>query len=96
MALSEALEHLLQETNKVAPLDEGHLIRSGDISKQVTNTKVIGHVFYDVPYAVRMHEHPEYSFQNGRKGKYLSKTLTRLRPTLLEFFKSRIEASLRR
>jgi len=28
-------------------------------------------VSYDTPYAARLHEHPEYNFQNGRQGKYL-------------------------
>lgn len=28
-------------------------------------------VGYHTPYAARLHEHPEYNFRKGRKGKYL-------------------------
>lgn len=34
-----------------------------------------GVVSYDTPYAVRLHEHPEYNFQGGREGKWLEKTV---------------------
>jgi hypothetical protein len=32
-------------------------------------------VGYHTPYAARLHEHPEYKFQKGRKAKYLQDPL---------------------
>jgi hypothetical protein len=84
--VKEATEYILGETNNVAPLDEGHLIRSGDTDIEVIGNHVNGSVFYDTPYARRLHEHPEYNFQNGRKGKYLEGTLKANKEKLLAFF----------
>jgi hypothetical protein len=34
-------------------------------------------VSYDTPYAVRLHEHPEYNFQGKGEGKWLEKAVQR-------------------
>lgn len=71
-AIKSASEALLTEANKTAPKDEGTLIQSGKTDYEgATQT---GYVSYDTPYAVRLHEHPEYNFQNGRRGKWLELT----------------------
>lgn len=49
------------------PHDEGTLQNSGTV-EEVNGDVVIG---YHTKYAARLHEHPEYRFQKGRKGKYL-------------------------
>lgn len=49
------------------PHDKGTLQNSGNV-EPVGEDVVIG---YHTPYAARLHEHPEYHFQKGRKGKYL-------------------------
>ncbi len=49
------------------PHDEGTLQNSG-VVEEVAGDVVIS---YHAPYAARLHEHPEYTFQKGRKGKYL-------------------------
>jgi len=72
--LEDACEYVLQESNKIAPFDMGGLTLSGNTDIEM-GSKPKGSVYYDTPYAVRLHEHPEYSFQNGREGKYLAKTL---------------------
>lgn len=36
-----------------------------------------GFISHNTPYAHRLHEHPEYKFQKGRKGKYLTDPLER-------------------
>jgi len=74
-ALSDALEFVLQESNRKVPLDEGTLLRSGNVDIEDTRSKMTGSVFYDTPYAAKLHEHPEYNFQNHREGKYLEKTI---------------------
>lgn len=50
------------------PHDKGILQASGHV-EPVSDSEVI--VGYNTVYAARLHEHPEYRFQKGRKGKYL-------------------------
>ena len=83
-AVSDAIkigsEALLTEANKTAPKDEGILIQSGKTSYD--NESNTGYVSYDTPYAIRVHEHPEWNFQNGRRGKWLELTLNEQRNML--------------
>lgn len=53
------------------PHDEGALQASGSYDVTEEKGEPVGAVGYSTKYAVRLHEHPEYSFQKGRKGKYL-------------------------
>lgn len=72
-AMTDALEFLKDEANKIVPHDEGILQASGDYSIDSDGAK--GTVYYDTPYAIRLHEHPEYNFQKGRRGKWLEITM---------------------
>ena len=69
--LFEASEHILEEANKMVPHDEGALEASGETS--VDRNRLVASVSYDKPYAARLHEHPEYDFQESpqRRGKWL-------------------------
>lgn len=42
-------------------------------------------VSYDTPYAARLHEHPEYTFGQGREGEWLKRTLQRRGKALRDF-----------
>jgi hypothetical protein len=55
------------------PHDEGTLQNSGTV-EEVRGEVVVG---YHTKYAARLHEHPEYRFQKGRKGKYLEDPIIR-------------------
>lgn len=55
------------ESLKQVPLDKGTLEHTLAVDAEGD----IAAISYDTPYAVKMHEHPEYHFQRGRKGKYL-------------------------
>jgi len=61
-------DETLRLSSEEVPHDVGTLQLSG-------NTKRMGQAHYRVgystKYAARLHEHPEYNFQKGRKGKYL-------------------------
>lgn len=85
--MQDAVEHLLEESNKIVPFDESDLMKSGDVDVKVNAKTLVGYVYYDTPYAVRMHEHPEYNFQNGREGKYLQKTLVNQKSAVMQFMK---------
>lgn len=65
-----AAERLLALSNEEAPLEIGTLIGSSTVIP-ATSPEEGAAVVYDTPYAARLHEHPEFNFQNGRKGKYL-------------------------
>jgi len=68
-ALQSGGELLLQKANVDVPFDEGTLEGSGDVTKDVDQR--IAAVSYSTPYAAYLHEHPEFNFQHGRKGKWL-------------------------
>ena len=79
-ALRMSAEFLLTETIKTTPKDEGLLIQSGKVSHDDSRVEAV--VSFDTPYAIRLHEHPEYNFQNGRRGKYLERTLNEQRQNI--------------
>lgn len=55
------------------PHDKGTLQNSGTV-EEIGDDVVVG---YHTPYAARLHEHPEYRFKKGRKGKYLEDPIKR-------------------
>lgn len=80
--LHDGAEFLLEEANRTVPIEEGILQGSG-------STDVAGDeasIFYDTPYAVRLHENPQYHFQHGRRGKWLALTLGEQKERVQRFF----------
>ena len=67
--LQLAAEHILAESNKLVPLDEGTLQRSGEVS--VDAEGMAASVSYNSPYAVRQHEEMTWRHAPGRQAKYL-------------------------
>lgn len=67
---TKAAERLLALSAEQVPLDIGTLQGSGAVVP-ATDPERGAQVVYDTPYAARLHEHPEYDFQGGRKGKYV-------------------------
>lgn len=70
-ALGEMGDELLRLSSFEVPLDTGHLQDTGNVKKEQS----VATVGYNTPYAARLHEHPGYRFQKGRKGKYLEDPL---------------------
>ncbi len=91
-ALRLGAEFLLTETIKTTPKDEGTLIQSGKVSHDETKLEAI--VSFDTPYAIRLHEHPEYNFQNGRRGKYLERTINEQSQTLANLIAQIMQKSM--
>lgn len=89
-AILDACEFVLQETNKIVPLDESPLMQSGDVDCIESPIGFEASVFYDTPYAIYVHEHPEFNFQNNREGKYLEKTVNRVNPRIEAYLARRI------
>ena len=57
---------ILRLGEREVPHDKGMLQTSGSFDPQ-GDLVVVG---YNKEYAARLHEHPEYRFQKGRKGKF--------------------------
>jgi hypothetical protein len=91
-ALQVTAEALLTESNKTTPKDEGILVQSGKVSYD--SLSKTGYVSYDTPYAIRLHEHPEYNFQNGRRGKWLELTMLEQKNMLMGIMSLRIRERL--
>lgn len=66
-------EHVLGESDKVVPIEEGTLSRSGAASAETQGRTAVGAVSYATPYAVRQHEELDYRHDAGRTAKYLER-----------------------
>jgi hypothetical protein len=71
--LAIAAEYVLGESNKVIPIEEYTLGRSGTVSRDPALNRVA--VYYDTPYAVRQHEDMTLRHDPGRTAKYLENAL---------------------
>jgi hypothetical protein len=80
--LFAAAEAILTKANDDVPHDQGHLMRSGHVSTNEASLEAA--VSYNTPYAARLHEHPEYNFQDGRKGKWLEDVVQKDGPGLMQ------------
>jgi hypothetical protein len=67
VGLIKAGHILLWGANDDCPFKTGYLRSTGKVT--IGTDEVI--VSYDTPYAIRLHEHPEFRFNNGKKGKWL-------------------------
>lgn len=66
-AAEDIADEVMRLSGFEVPHDTGMLQASGHV--EVKKDEVIAG--YNKVYAARLHEHPEYHFQKGRKGKYL-------------------------
>ena len=77
-ALNDSAHHLLAESIKEVPHDIGTLQGTGNVDPAPQRGGALeAKVGYNTEYAARLHEHPEYKYQKGRKGKYLEDPLKR-------------------
>lgn len=66
-SLDMVADFILKQSQDQVPHDKGTLQDSG--TKEPDGEDIL--VGYNTEYAAHLHEHPEYNFQAGRKGKYL-------------------------
>ena len=66
--INDVASEVLRLSSFEVPHDTGMLQSSGSIEQSTDEQVIVG---YNKVYAARLHEHPEYRFQKGRKGKYL-------------------------
>lgn len=67
-SINEVANEILRLSNFEVPHNVGALQTSGSVQPDTDKSVIVG---YNKVYAARLHEHPEYRFQKGRKGKYL-------------------------
>lgn len=84
-------DELLRLAEREVPHDEGTLANTGTSDEQGGDHIV----FFNTPYAARLHEHPEYNFQKGRKGKYLEDPIKRNQAPFRTIMKQEFEANLK-
>lgn len=70
-----------EESMDEAPHDVGILMLSERTEKP---EQFVRSFSYNTPYAARLHEHPEYKFQKGKKGKFLEDPLKRISAKVLD------------
>jgi hypothetical protein len=78
--LNAISEEILRLSSFEVPHDKGDLQRSGTVEPttiRATTPKRGFMVGYNMEYAAHLHEHPEYNFQKGRKGKFLEDPIKR-------------------
>lgn len=85
-------EHLLGESRKEVPLEEGVLERSGVAT--VDAASLTAAVSYDTPYAVPQHEELDWRHDEGRKAKYLEDPAAREAPVIGEIVAAAIRRKL--
>lgn len=86
--LFEAAEHILEESNRVVPLEEGPLSQSGFAETDRDN--LVAHVGYDTLYAVPQHERLDYRHAPGREAKFLENTINRESATIRDHIAKKI------
>lgn len=85
-ALNDVANEILRLSSFEVPLDTGNLMGSGSVQEQGEEF-IVG---YNTVYAARLHENPQYNFQNGRKGKYLENPIKVNADILLRFYNEAI------
>ncbi|PIY32073.1 MAG: hypothetical protein COZ07_06965 [Candidatus Infernicultor aquiphilus] len=93
--VNDLTNKLLADSQKQVPHDIGTLAGSGHTVPASNKGGMIeGKVGYNTPYAARLHEHPEYKFQKGRKGKYLIDPLKNLVSTGKKYLEGILRSAL--
>jgi len=91
--LRAAAEYLLAESQRLVPIEEATLERSGVAS--VDESKGKAAVSYDTVYAVRQHEELTWRHDPGRQAKYLEQPFESERPTMLALIAAAERRALR-
>ncbi len=91
-ALQMIAEEVMRLSQREVPHDVGTLQNSGTVKTVGPLDKIVG---YHTRYAARLHEHPEFHFQKGRKGKYLEDPIKNNKSALLRFFGETVKDGMR-
>lgn len=87
-------EYVLGESQKVVPIEEGTLQRSGRVDVDTGGTVVDAAISYSGPYACRQHEELTWRHDAGRTAKYLERPLSAAGPTVAKIVQQTIRQAL--
>ncbi|TFV91406.1 hypothetical protein [Blastococcus sp. CT_GayMR16] len=87
-ALQDIVEDDLGDSQNLAPIEEGTLIRSG--FTEVDRKTLQGQVAFDTPYAIRQHEDPTLQHDAGRKDHFLEDTVEQNRARHIEYLQQKV------
>lgn len=91
--INEIADEILRLSRFEVPHDKGMLQASGNV-EQAGGNKDYAEVGYNKVYAARLHEHPEYRFQKGRKGKYLEDPIKKNLATFIAYMEKNVGEAL--
>lgn len=86
-AIHDVASEILRLSSFEVPHDTGMLQASGHV-EDAKEESIVG---YNKVYAARLHEHPEYRFQKGRKGKYLEDPIKNNLSVFIKYIKDGME-----
>ena len=92
--LRDAAEHLLEYANRTVPIEEGTLMRSGQVDVDPETLEAA--VSYSTPYAVRQHEDLTLRHDPGRRAKWLERSLQEREAAIREYIASRMRDAFKR
>lgn len=87
-------ELVLGESQKVVPIEEGTLQRSGRVDVEDHGSTTVAAISYSGPYAVVQHERLDYRHDAGRTAKYLERPLTSAGPKVAQIIAQAIRQAL--
>lgn len=90
-ALVKVADEILRLSEREVPHDTGALQNSSSRQQQ-GDTVVLG---YNKRYAARLHEHPEFRFNKGRKGKYLEDPIKNNLAVFQNIYGQAVEGAIR-
>lgn len=89
-AVHDVASEILRLSSFEVPHDKGLLQNSGNVIDE-DEQSIVG---YNKVYASRLHEHPEYKFQKGRKGKYLENPIKQNMSIFIKYFQDALKGAL--
>lgn len=92
-ALEGYAEFIAEESTRIAPIEEGTLVRSATVSRDDRAGKVA--ISYDTPYAVVQHEDTQMRHDEGRRAKFLEDPMLAAADWLGPAIASRVRKGLR-
>ena len=88
--VNDVASEILRLGSFEVPHDTGMLQASGHVEPSKNDEVVVG---YNKVYAARLHEHPEYRFQKGRKGKYLEDPIKNNIRTFIKYIENAVSTA---
>lgn len=89
-AITAGAHHLLDESNRIAPIETGDMIRSGTVVSSGGEAAV----GYTSVYAARQHEEVGWLHDDGRQSKYLETALEASKDDILQTIADRVAREL--